>query len=212
MESSLTPGGITVLFGSMAVLAFIPSVSVLIVSARSAACGFTHGLVTTIGIVVGDIIFILLAIYGLSFAAELMGDRFSLVKYLGGAYLIWLGITLWRSGSSTGTVENNIEPSLLSSFLSGLFITLGDQKAILFYLGLFPAFLDSSTVSLADTSIIILIAMLAVGGAKLVYAYMADRASLLLASTGATKIMNIAAGTVMVGVGVLLVVKTLITG
>jgi threonine/homoserine/homoserine lactone efflux protein len=93
-----------------------------------------------------------------------------------------------------------------------LFITLGDQKAILFYLGLFPAFLDLSTVSLADTSIIILITMLAVGGAKLVYAYMADRASLLLASTGATKIINFAAGTVMVGVGVLLVVKTLITG
>jgi threonine/homoserine/homoserine lactone efflux protein len=208
MESSLTLGSIIALFGSMIVLAFIPSVSVLVVSARSAASGFTHGVFATIGIVAGDIIFIILAIYGLSVLAELMGSRFSLIKYLGGAYLIWLGIKLWRSGPNTGEVDNNIEPSLLSSFLTGLFITLGDQKAILFYSGFFPAFLDLSSVSLADTGIIIVIATLAVGGAKLVYAYMADRASLLLSNSSATKIINIVAGTVMVGVGVLLVVKT----
>jgi threonine/homoserine/homoserine lactone efflux protein len=208
MESSLTPGSIAALFGSMMVLAFIPSVSVLVVSARSAAGGFTHGVFTTIGIVIGDIIFILLAIYGLSVLAELMGSRFSLVQYMGSAYLIWLGIQLWRSEPCSREIENNTEPSLLSSFLAGLFITLGDQKAILFYLGFFPAFVDLSSVTPADTSIIILIATLAVGGAKLVYACMADRASRLLSSTRTTKIINIAAGTVMVGVGVALAVKT----
>jgi threonine/homoserine/homoserine lactone efflux protein len=211
MDSSLTLGSIAALFGSMIVLAFIPSVSVLVVSARSAASGFIHGVFATIGIVVGDIIFIILAIYGLSVLAELTGSRFSLIKYLGGAYLIWLGIQLWRSKPDTGEVANNIEPSLLSSFLAGLFITLGDQKAILFYLGFFPAFLDLSSVTLTDTSIIILIAILAVGGAKLVYAYMSDRASLLLSSSSATRIINIIAGTVMAGVGILLVVKTFYT-
>jgi len=208
MESSLTLGSITALFSSMIVLAFIPSVSTLVVSARSAASGFTHGVLVTIGIVAGDIIFIILAIYGLSVLAELMGSRFSLIKYLGGAYLIWLGIKLWRSKPDTGEVESNIEPSLMSSFLTGLFITLGDQKAILFYLGFFPAFLDLSSVTLADTSIIIIIATLAVGGAKLVYAYIANRASLLLSSSSATKIINIVASTVMIGVGILLAVKT----
>lgn len=209
MESSLTFGSLTALFGAMTVLAFIPSVSVLVVSARSAASGFIHGVFTALGIVVGDIVFIILAIYGLSVLAELMGSRFSLVKYLGGAYLIWLGITLWSSKSGTEKIENNIEPSLLSSFLAGLLITLGDQKAILFYLGFFPAFIDLSSVTLADTSIIILIATLAVGGAKLVYAFLADRANLLLASSGATRIINIVAGTVIIGVGVFLVLNTL---
>ena len=137
MESSLTPGSIAALFGSMAVLAFIPGISVLVVSARSAANGFTHGVFVTIGIVTGDIIFIILAIYGLSVLAEFMGSHFSLIKYLGSAYLIWLGINLWKFKPGTGEVENNIEPSILSSFLTGLFITLGDQKAILFYLGFF---------------------------------------------------------------------------
>mgnify|MGYP001823379767 CR=1 FL=1 len=76
------------------------------------------------------------------------------------------------------------------------------------YLGFFPACLDLSSVTLADTGIIIVIATLAVGGAKLVYACMAVRASRPLSSPGATRIINMVAGTVMVGVGVVLAVKT----
>jgi threonine/homoserine/homoserine lactone efflux protein len=172
----------------------------------------THGAFTTIGIVAGDIMYILLAIYGLSVVAELTGSHFSLLKYLGGAYLVWLGIALWRSKSKTKGIEVSIKPSLLSSFLTGLLITLSDQKAILFYLGFFPAFVDLSSVNLVDTSIIILIATLAVGSAKLVYAFMAVRASTLLASSSATTIINSVAGTVMIGVGVFLVVTTLTPG
>ncbi len=195
------------LFGTMVVLAFIPSVSVLAVSARSAAFGFAHGVVTAAGIVVGDIIYILLAIYGLSVLADLMGGNFALVKYLGGAYLIYLGIALWRSSALAEKGDEEIETSLLSSFLSGLLITLADQKAILFYLGFFPAFVDLTVISVFDTGIIIIIAIVAVGGAKLVYAYMADRAGLLLKNSRASKGINIAAGSVMIGVGVFLIAR-----
>ena len=207
MQSSLTLSSIAALFSVMVVGALIPSVSVLAVSARSAASGFIHGVFITIGIVVGDIFFILLAILGLSILAETMGSLFVLIKYLGGAYLIWLGIKLWRSKSKDVGAEGTIESSLLSSFLTGLLITLGDQKAILFYLGFFPAFLDLSTISYFDTSIIIVIAIVAVGGVKLGYAYMADRASLLISSKTYQGI-NIAAGSIIIAVGVFLIAKT----
>ena len=62
--SSMTFSSIAALFGSMIVLAIIPSPSVFAVVARSIASGFTHGFVTVIGIVVGDFIFITLAITG----------------------------------------------------------------------------------------------------------------------------------------------------
>ena len=207
MLSNLTFTSVVTLSGVMVVGALIPSVSVSAVLARSAAFGFAHGIFTSFGIVVGDIVFILIAIYGLSVLADLMGSDFVLVKYLGAAYLIWLGTVLWSSKSKTDGVKANSKSSLLSSFMIGLLITLGDQKAILFYLGFFPALLDLSTISLLDTSIIITIATLAVGGPKLVYAFMADRASLIFKKTGATKAINIAAGSVMVGVGVLLMAK-----
>lgn len=196
------------LLGAMIVLAAIPSPSVFAVVARSIASGFTHGFVTVIGILIGDFVFIILAIYGLSAIAQTMDSVFFLVKYLGSAYLIWLGIQLWRSKSKTVEVEGIQESSWLSNFLSGLFITLGDQKAFLFYLGFLPAFIDLKNVSIFDTSIIMAIAAISVGGVKLVYAYMADKARLLFQSSRGKKIINAIAGTVMIGTAILLLVKT----
>jgi threonine/homoserine/homoserine lactone efflux protein len=202
----MTFSSIVALFSAMLVLASLPSVSVLAVTTRSATSGFIHGVFTTIGIVLGDIIFIIIAIWGLSFLAETMGSLFVLIKYLGGAYLILLGIGLCRSKSKDVQTEEVIETSLLSSFLTGLFITVGDQKATLFYLGFFPAFLDLSKISYLDTGIIIAITTVAVGGVKLGYAFMADRARLLISSR-IRKGINITAGCVMIAVGVFLVTK-----
>jgi threonine/homoserine/homoserine lactone efflux protein len=202
----MTFSSIVALFSAMVVLASIPSVSVLAVSTKSATSGFIHGVFTTIGIVLGDIIFIIISIWGLSFLAETMGSLFVLIKYFGGAYLILLGIGLCRSKSKDVETQEVIETSLLSSFLTGLFITLGDQKATLFYLGFFPAFLDISKISYFDTIIIIVITTVAVGGVKLGYAFMADRARLLISSQ-TRKGINIAAGCVMIAVGVFLVIK-----
>jgi len=206
MQSSMTFSGIVALFSAMIVLASIPSVSVLAVSTRSATSGFIHGVFTTIGIVVGDIIFIIIAIWGLSLLAETMRSLFVLINYFGGAYLMLLGIGLCRAKSKDVETEEVIESSLLSSFLAGLSITLGDQKATLFYLGFFPAFLDLSKISYFDTSIIIAITIVAVGSVKLGYAFMADRARLLISSK-TRKGINIAAGCVMIAVGVFLVTK-----
>ena len=208
MQSNMTFSSIVALFSAMIVLASIPSISVLAVTTRAAASGFIHGVFTTIGIVLGDIIFIIIAIWGLSFLAETMGNLFVLIKYLGGAYLIWLGIRLCRSKSQEMETEEVVKSSsLLSSFMTGLLITLADQKAILFYFGFFPAFLDLSKISYIDTGIIIAIATLAVGGVKLGYAFMADRARLLISSKFRNRI-NIAAGCVTIAVGVFLITKS----
>lgn len=189
-------------------LAIIPSVSVLAVTARSAAFGFTHGVLTALGIVAADILFILIAVYGLALMAELMGAQFKLVQYLGGAYLIWLGISLWRADAKARQSDEIKQSSHSSSFLTGFLITLGDQKAILFYLGFFPAFVDLSRMTPADTLIIIMIAIIGVGGAKLVYAYLADRARTVFKNTRAVRGINILAACVMIAVGLTLLLKT----
>lgn len=209
MQTSLTFNSTITLFSIMLVGALAPSVSVLTVSTRSAASGFIHGIFTTLGIALGDVIFILIAIFGLSFLAETMGDLFVLMKYLGGCYLIWLGITLWRSKSKPIETEKIADTSLFSSLLAGLFITLGDQKAILFYLGMFPALIDLSALSYVDTAIIILIAIIAIS-TKLGYAFMADKTRLLLQHTILIRRINIFAGTVMVGAGIYLLALALL--
>jgi len=208
LEPTLTLASIGALFGSLVVLAIVPSVSVLAVTARAAAFGFSHGLFTAIGIVVADILFILVAVYGLALIADLMGDQFRLIQYIGAAYLIWLGISLWRADTRARASDTIRQSSWLSSFLTGLLITLGDQKAILFYLGFFPAFIDLSSMTAVDTLIIILIAIIGVGGAKLVYAYLADRASVLFKDSSALRSLNRLAASIMIAVGIALLVKT----
>jgi len=96
MQSNLSISSITALFTAMVVLAFVPGLSVLAVSARSAASGFIHGVFATLGVLTGGIVYIVLAIYGLTVIADLMGSHSALINCLGGAYLIRLGVVLWR--------------------------------------------------------------------------------------------------------------------
>jgi len=208
MESTLTLTTISALLGALIVLAIVPSVSVLAVSARAAAFGFTHGMFTALGIVVADILFIVIAVYGLALVAELMGDQFKLIQYIGAAYLTWLGVSLWRADAKARAADSVSQSSWLSSFLAGFLITLGDQKAILFYLGFFPAFIDLSTMTPADTLIIILIAIVGVGGAKLVYAYLADRAAVVFRDSRALRGLNRLAAGIMIAVAIALLLKT----
>jgi len=95
---------IATLFATMVVLAAIPSTSVFAVVSRSMASGFIHGFATATGIVVGDITFILVAVYGLSVIANTMGSLFALVKYIASAYLIWFGVGLLKSKSEFAEV------------------------------------------------------------------------------------------------------------
>ncbi|MCU0524977.1 MAG: LysE family translocator [Elainella sp. Prado103] len=206
MQSSMTLSSMVALFSAMVILAAIPSLSVLAVSARSAMGGFVHGLFTTIGIVLGDITFIVLAIWGLSFLSETMGEFLGWIKYVGGAYLMILGVELWRSNSPALEVGQVAESSLLSSLLTGLLITLGDQKATLFYLGFLPAFLDLSRITYGDTLVIVAITIVAVGGVKLGYALLADRARWLMNARVRTG-MNRLAGAVLIAVGIVLVTQ-----
>jgi threonine/homoserine/homoserine lactone efflux protein len=97
MGITMSSGSITALFGAMIVLASVPDAIALSVVGRSIASGFKQGLFTVIGIVVGDYIFIIVAVYGLSIIAQQMDMFFIVIKYMAGAYLLWLGVQLWKS-------------------------------------------------------------------------------------------------------------------
>lgn len=82
-----------------------------------------------------DLVFVMFAILGLSALVETMGSLFMVLKYLGAAYLLWLGFLLLNSKNAP--VKSIISPmkksNLMVSFLAGFTSTLGDIKAIFFY-------------------------------------------------------------------------------
>lgn len=203
---SLTLVDAVALLAAMSLLAAVPSLSVLAVTARAAAAGFGQGAWVTLGIVAGDTVFIVLAIFGLQWLAAALGDAFVWLKYLGAVYLLWLGFRLWRADPVIEAQAVGGAGAAASSFMSGLLLTLGDQKAILFYLGFFPAFIDLPALTLADALAVVVIAAIAVGGVKLTYAAAASRAG-ALAGPRLGRMLNRVAGGVLLVVGVYVMVR-----
>ena len=196
------------LFVVMLGLAAVPSASVALVVTRGAAFGVRSGAAVAAGIVLGDLVFVAFAIYGLHALAEAMGSFFAVVRYAGGAYLVWMGVGLIRSRgtNSTGAADYS-RSTLLASFASGFALTLGDVKAILFYASFFPAFIDVSSVGFGEAAAVVLITITAVGGAKLVYAFAARKILLRFEARKRGKIVHSMAGTVLIGTGACVIAK-----
>jgi len=206
-DSFMSIDSLFTLFCAMLILAVVPGPAVFAIIARSFSSGKLQAFYMTVGIVLGDYIFIFLALFGLSTLAEVMGTAFIIIKYLSAGYLIWLGINLLRTTSGSIDIETAKNSSLVSNFLTGLFITLGNPKAILFYVGFFPAFVNVSEVTLYDTGLVMLTATLAFGSVNMCYSLLADKAKKTFKSPNAATIINKTAGTIMVSTGALVVVK-----
>ena len=192
----------------MFVLAIVPGPAVFAIIARSFSSGKLQAFYMTVGIVLGDYIFIVLALFGLSALAELMGSAFFIIKYLSAIYLIWLGVKLLRTSTDSIDIEASKNSSLIANFLTGLFITLGNPKAIIFYIGFFPAFINVSEVTFYDTGLIMLAATLAFGSVNMCYSFLAVKARDTFKSPKASTVINKTAGTIMVSTGALVAIKT----
>ena len=79
------------------VFAAIPGPGVFATVSRSLASGFRPAVAVVSGIILGDIVYLLFAIFGLSFVAQALGEFFIYVKICGGIYLVWLGLKIWFS-------------------------------------------------------------------------------------------------------------------
>ncbi len=195
---------------AMFLLAASPGPGFLMVVARALTGGLKAGLAAIAGLVVGDILFLVLAILGLSALAAVMGEFFLAVKILGAAYLIWLGVKLWRSKPSLPHMDRPEAPqaklahpmSLWRSAALGFFVTLGNPKAILFYSALLPTFIDVAALTLPDvvvlTAVVTVVLFLVLG----VYAFLAARAGRMVKRPRALTWLNRVTGGLLVGAGI----------
>jgi threonine/homoserine/homoserine lactone efflux protein len=194
---------------AMLVLAASPGPGVFTTTARALASGFRPALAVIWGIVLGDIMFLLFAAFGLSMVARILGNLFFLVKVCGGVYLVWLGIKIWlQRPESVLSDQNPAARSKWGNFASGLIITLSNPKVILFYCGFLPTFFDLSALTLIDLAFVAAIIAAVLGGVLTTYAYLASRARKLFTHERAVRRLNRAAGGVMVAAGVVIAARS----
>jgi threonine/homoserine/homoserine lactone efflux protein len=190
---------------ALTLLGLSPGPAWAAVVTTSVARGLAAGLSMSLGVALGDVVFLLLAVSGLALLAKTLGTLFVLVKFAGAAYLIWLGIRLWRNPPAApdgaGAPDRALGP-----FLGGFALTLGNPKAIAFYLGFLPAFIDLASLTgwdlgmLAATTFAVIAVMLSG------YAALAARSRRLFRRESVRRRLGRLLGATLIGTG--LVVAT----
>lgn len=190
---------------ALAMLAFAatPGPGVFATVATSLSSGFRSALAFIAGIVAGDILYLLLAIFGLSAAAQALGKMFVLIKVLGGIYLVWLGVKLWLAKSrQAGESQKRRTRSRCENFAGGFLLTLSNPKVVLFYCGFLPTFLDLSSISPVNIGVVGVVIALVVSSVLMIYALLADSCRSVLFNEKSDGYLNRAAGGVMMATGV----------
>ena len=193
---------------AMFMLSLTPGPGFLAVIARCLTGGLAAGLATITGLVIGDILFLILAILSLSALALVLGEFFLVVKLLGAAYLIWLGFGLWRRQAGlpemarAGDRRDQRLTSLSRSFGIGFVVTIANPKTILFYSALVPTFIDVGRLNVADvallSTVVAVVSYLVLGG----YGLMALHAGRALKNRHAWRWLNRLTGGLLMGAGV----------
>ncbi len=124
------------------VLALTPGPDMVYIATRSAAQGRIAGVVSTLGIHAGVLVHTFAAALGLSALIAASAVAFSVVKYAGAAYLIYLGIQTLLSSTETVEVKTTEPAKLKSIFYQGLVTNVLNPKVILFFLAFLPQFID----------------------------------------------------------------------
>lgn len=191
--------------GGMFLLSMTPGPGVSVIVARALGSGFGAGMAAITGLIIGDVIFLCVAYVGLTAIATTYATAFTIVKFVGAAYLIWLGIQSFL-GEAKAVKENDTSAGRFrwgSDLAVGLLVTLGNPKPILFYGALMPTFINTEKFSRIDLAIFALI-IAAVSYLVLgTYAWLAVRAGNFFVSRSAMVRFKQFTGTILIVAGIL---------
>lgn len=183
-----------------AVAIAVPGPGIIAIVARALGSGFRAAIPAVFATAVGDWALMTLSAFGLALVARTLGSLFLIVKLAGAAYLVYLGYRYWNA--KVTEVAEVVPVSARQSFLSQLSLTVGNPKAIAFFVALLPTVVDLHALNAvgylelsAATFVLIPLILLA-------YAALAARVRGLLASHRARRTVNRTAGAVLVGAAV----------
>jgi threonine/homoserine/homoserine lactone efflux protein len=186
------------------VLLLTPGPAVLYIIARSIDQGRRAGLVSVLGLTLGTFFHVIAAALGLSAILVSSALAFDVVKYLGAAYLIYLGIQKLRAKEVPAEITEVKKASLKDIFTQGVVVNILNPKTALFFFAFMPQFVDRSR-GLESTQ------MLFLGVLFVSMALITDGSYALLAGTAGgwlkqnrsfLRAQRYFAGTVYIGLGI----------
>ena len=184
------------------VLLIIPGPTVLLVVSYALGQGWRTALPMAVGVALGDFTAMTLSMLGLGALLATSATLFTILKWVGAAYLVYLGIKLWRAGGTLDAAPRTDAVSAAKMLGHAWLVTALNPKSITFFVAFLPAFLDPTgdffTQMLVFETTFLLLAFANAFG----YALVASRARRFASNPRAIGVVNKVGGGLLVGAGV----------
>lgn len=194
---------------ALGIAAAIPGPGITALIARSVGSGSVAAYAMLGGLIVGDIVLLSFAVFGLAFVASQFAGVFIVVKFASVVWLSWLAWGFWTAGPVEIRRSTMTHRDVAESAVSGLLITLGNPKALAFYLALLPAVINLQAVSVvvwAAWLVPLTVIVLLVVGSTYILGAMSVRT--MLSSAAAQQGLYRGAALAMAGAAVALVLRS----
>ena len=189
--------------GALFILFLTPGPVWVALLARALSGGFKSAWPLALGVVVGDVIWPLLAILGVTWLVSEFAWFMDVLRWVAVTMFIGMGIVLIRNADKElGSDSRLTRPGMWAGFVAGVIVILGNPKAILFYMGVLPGFFDLTQVTWLDILAICFLSLIVPLLGNLMLAASVDKVRTVLKSPGALQRMNIIAGALLIGVGI----------
>jgi len=187
-----------------AIMLAIPGPTILLVISYALGHGRKAAGATVAGVALGDFTAMTASMLGLGALLATSAAIFTVLKWAGAAYLVWLGIKLWRAPVSLGAEgEAPAEGKPFRIFAHAYVVTALNPKSIVFFVAFLPQFLDVSQPVLPQMAIFEA-TFLALGSLNaLFYALLASAARKTIRKPSVQKVVNRTGGTLLIGAGLL---------
>ena len=191
-----------------AIVCAVPGPGVAAIVARGLGGGFQSTIPMVLGILVGDLVYLGFAAFGLAAIATYFGAVFTVIRYLSAAYLLFIAYRFWTAKPGSEQIGPKAEEHWTRTLLAGLALTLGNPKTIVFYLALLPTVvpLDKITIfGFFELAGIVVVILLLIGFA---YAWLAGRARDFFKSPKALRRLNRFTGGVLAAAAGAVIVRS----
>ncbi len=156
-------------------LALVPGPTVTVIIANSLRYGAKAGLMNVLGTQAGFVIWLALATAGLNAALQIMGVWFDVLRWVGAAYLVWLGIKLFMSKGDLALAVDRARPRG-SFFLQGFVVIISNPKMLVLFGAMIPPFLSNGGNVTRETLLLGLTFMVIAAAGDTAYAFLAGKA------------------------------------
>ncbi len=194
--------------GALLILFLTPGPVWLALTARAMAGGFAAAWPVALGVVVGDIVWPLVAILGISWIVSAYAGLMAALSWVASLVFVVMGVLLVRHADRRIVADSRLtRPGIWAGFVAGVAVILGNPKAVLFYLGILPGFFDLRALTPLDIASICFISLIVPLFGNLALAAFIDRARRIVNSPATLRRVNVIAGVLLIGVGILIAIS-----